>query len=103
MNKINDGGPAFGQVVELRCVRVEMDGSTEWEPEAMVHGGLTVRDYFAAKALTGLLAEPVSEGVSPSSIHCTPGFDAEGAQPGDRIAAAAYALADAMLRARGEA
>jgi hypothetical protein len=44
------GGPAFGQVVELRCVRVDPNGATDWEPEAMLHGGLTVRDYFATKA-----------------------------------------------------
>ncbi|MBU9552469.1 hypothetical protein KTE50_28440 [Burkholderia multivorans] len=103
MNKINDGGPAFGQVVELRCVRVEMDGSTEWEPEAMVHGGLTVRDWFAGKALEGLIAEPVTGGCVSMVTHCTPNFDSEGSKPGDRMATAAYALADAMLRARGEA
>ncbi|CAM2167922.1 conserved hypothetical protein [Burkholderia latens] len=92
MNEINDGGPAFP------CHTNPRPGTLNEAPQ-----GMTLRDYFAAKALTGLLAEPISEGVAPSSIHCTPNFDAEGAQPGDRIAAAAYALADAMLRARGEA
>jgi len=89
MDKINDGGPAFGQVVELRCVRVEMDGSTEWEPEAMVHGGLTVRDYFAAKVLQGTLAD--------SNVTLEKAGDA------DILAKASYRIADAMLRARGEA
>ncbi|WP_287497513.1 hypothetical protein [Pandoraea sp. CB10b_02] len=83
MNKINDGGPAFGQVVELRCVRVEMDGSTEWEPEAMVHGGLTVRDYFAAKAMQGLAANPEAWDMTD-----------------EKVAEWAYNAADAMLKAR---
>ncbi len=83
-----DGGPAFGQVVELRCVRVEMTGSTEWEPEAMTAGGLTVRDYFAAKALQGLLAHPI--GRKPRSGQSSMAAHAE----------AAYEYADAMLAAR---
>lgn len=101
MNKINDGGPAFGQVVELRCVRVEMDGSTEWEPEAMVHGGLTVRDYFAAKALQGLLADPSTN----TAINSTDRdfIEREQQKFADLTARAAYRMADAMLRARGEA
>lgn len=45
-----DGGPAFGQVVDLRCVRVEMDGGTEWEPHVLADSGMRLRDYFAAKA-----------------------------------------------------
>lgn len=49
MSKIDDGGPAFANVVSIDCVRVEMDGSAEYEPS--VHGGnLSVRDYFAAHA-----------------------------------------------------
>lgn len=93
MDKINDGGPAFGQVVELRCVRVEMDGSAEYEPEAMLHGGLTVRDYFAAKAMTGMLAYPGCESRGSHHNNNTP----------DGVATMAYEYADAMLRARGEA
>ncbi|MEZ7525906.1 hypothetical protein [Burkholderia vietnamiensis] len=86
MNEIKDGGPAFGQVVELRCVRVEMNGDTEWEPEAMAHGGLTIRDYFAAKAMQGMLANT----------------DMTGDRKVD-IVREAYEFADEMLRARGEA
>lgn len=89
MNEINDGGPAFPEVPG------DCNG---YEGKS----GMTLRDYFAGKALTGLLAEPFCEGFSSSSIHCTPNFDDEGAQPGDRIATAAYVLADAMLKARRE-
>lgn len=85
---INDGGPAFGQVVELRCVRVEMNGDTEWEPEAMTLGGLTVRDYFAAKAMQTILSRVV---------------EVDGSMTTHAIEAAtdgAYFVADAMIRAR---
>ncbi|UXZ62568.1 hypothetical protein NUJ28_07595 [Burkholderia multivorans] len=88
MSEINHGGSAFP-------ARGLMEGPS--------FNGMSLRDYFAGKALSGLLAEPIVEGIEPSSIHCTPNFDSDGAQPGDRIATAAYALADAMLRARGAA
>jgi hypothetical protein len=50
--------------------------------------GMTIRDYFAAKALSGLLAAP--DGKFPNLLH--------------RIdyAQNAYALADAMIEAREE-
>ncbi|MDN7558829.1 hypothetical protein [Burkholderia orbicola] len=92
MDKINNGGPAFP--------RAAHEGETTI---STVQPGMTLRDYFAAKALAGMLAEPLSDDTEPSSIFFTPNFDKEHAQPGDRIAAAAYVLADAMLRARGEA
>jgi hypothetical protein len=76
-----DGGPAFGQVVELQCVRVEMDGSTQWEP-ALVESGMRLRDYFAAKAMAALIT---SSGTIPVNV----------------TAADAYMYADAMLAARG--
>ena len=50
-------------------------------------GGMTLRDYFAAKALMGLMA---SRG--PRSLHFNPEDDAT----------YVYAIADAMLKARGE-
>lgn len=43
------GGPAFGNVISLECVRVEMEGAEIYEPR-VESGNLTVRDYFAAKA-----------------------------------------------------
>jgi hypothetical protein len=44
--------------------------------------GMTLRDYFAAKAMQGLM---------------------DAAMPMPEIAAAAYAMADDMLKARGQA
>jgi hypothetical protein len=47
----------------------------------VAHEGMTLRDYFAAKAMQGLLASEVNA-------------------PRHEFAAEAYAMADAMLKAR---
>lgn len=47
--------------------------------------GMTLRDYFAAKAMQAMLAHPESS---------------DTAEP-ERFAYAAYTMADAMLKARG--
>ena len=77
-----DGGPAFPTPYETR------DGDTF---STCYEGGMTLRDYFAAKALQGLLALPNEEGArvykTMESIHRV-------------IAITAYAYADAMLRER---
>ena len=49
------------------------------------HTGITIQDYFAAKALQGMLAEP--------SLKATP----------EEFAQRAYIIADAMIKARSEA
>jgi len=75
---INDGGPAFpALVVEGACDGI---GSKEgvWH-----YPGMTLRDYFAAKAMQAL----IPSGQSIDSM---------------KYAESAYALADAMLKARGE-
>lgn len=74
------GGPAFGSVISLECVRLEMDGSAEYEPKAHP-GNLTVRDYFAAKAMEAFIVK--SDGTDAAIIP-----------------AVAYKVADAMLKAR---
>lgn len=84
MSEKNTGGPAFGQVVELRCVRVDPTGAEQWEP-ALAQGGMTLRDYFAAKAMQALLPT-VTE------------FPDEHWRVG--VALDAYQMADAMLKAR---
>ena len=67
----NTGGPAFAQ--QLECNR---DGYA-------VTGGMTLRDYFAAKALQALMARDFVEGLEYS------GFCKE-----------AYRMADKMLKER---
>ena len=50
--------------------------------------GMTLRDYFAAKAMQGFLAYTLHKGIY------TP--------PDNELASASYQLADAMLKAREE-
>lgn len=71
---INNGGPAF----PCENIRTPNGG-------VIVSDGMTLRDYFAAKAMQGLLA--------------CPGTDANART----VAKAAYIVADAMLHARGGA
>lgn len=74
MNRINDGGPAF-PVWELNC---------NGQPE-MTGFGMTLRDYFAAKALPEVLAQ--------KDVH---GHIREW----ENAAWISYQIADAMLRKR---
>ena len=66
-NQINDGGPAFG-----------------FASGDMVSLGMTLRDYFAAAALNGLIAS-----VQPGQIWSC-----------EEIGVTCYRMADAMLKAR---
>lgn len=72
MNNTNTGGPAF----PFHC-----QGPTT-APE--IYYGMTLRDYFAAKAMQALV----------TSQHCPKEFD------GLIVSQAAYRVADAMLAAR---
>jgi hypothetical protein len=69
MSNKPDGGPAFpvGEEALIRNLQ-----------------GMTLRDYFAAKAAQGILASPTTN----PTAECL------------AIAAAAYEMADAMLKAR---
>lgn len=79
MNDTNTGGPAF-----------PLPGMTGLPNGDFIYGndGMTLRDYFAAKALQGYMAgkKPAQE------MH--PDMQ-------DRIAGGMYSMADAMLKARG--
>jgi hypothetical protein len=100
--KTNDGGPAFPSGVVRKTRQRPHDAGSDFivsdiaEPR---HPGLSLRDYFAAKALMGLLAEPIGECQSTASYMAE---SIEGDQPGDLLARAAYRLADAMIRARSK-
>lgn len=89
--EIDDGGPAFGQVVDLRCVRVEMDGATEWEPETSVPGGLTIRDYLAASLAPAIYADFQRDGTAVKFAEWRQG-----------VAVEAYRIADEMLAERAK-
>lgn len=77
MNTINDGGPAF-PLADSCCEYGNTNRSDA--------NGMTLRDYFAAKAVQGFAAS--SDNVGWRSM--------------DHIAETAYEWADAMLRARKE-
>ena len=65
MSKINTGGPAFPVAIDNQ----------------VLDDGMTLRDYFAAKAMQGLM---------------------DAAMPMPEIAQAAYQMADDMLKERNQ-
>jgi hypothetical protein len=69
MSNTNTGGPAFPH-----------------ETNSMTHSGMTLRDYFAAKAMQGLMGRVWGE-LPPEELFKT-------------WATSAYAVADAMMKAR---
>jgi len=71
---MNDGGPAFPSD--------EKGFNYDGQYVVNAHPGMTLRDYFAAKALQGFLANNNASGTPESN------------------ATAAYTFADAMLKAR---
>jgi hypothetical protein len=74
MKTTNDGGPAFPTVAR--------DGN--WQPH---HDGLSLRDYLAGRALTGILMNYTTAKFELTEIS---------------VAVCAYKFADAMLAAREE-
>ena len=78
MSNTNTGGPAFP------CDRILQEG------QVICSDGMTLRDYFAAKAMQGLMMRQDSAG-----------FDfARAPKDAMRVAGWAYDLADEMLKAR---
>lgn len=78
MSTINDGGPAFPSEV--------------WDSEGCPQHtqGMSLRDYFAAKAMQAMLSGHFAK------------YGHEDYWPRPEIAAEAYEMADAMLAARKE-
>ncbi len=76
MTKQNDGGPAFPHD---KYQRRTVDGETMWGTFA--HGGMTLRDYFAAMAMMGTVNHPEAPQFSTA-------------------AKMAYEMADEMIKAR---
>ena len=75
-NQINDGGPAFPHKRQIRCNGEVID--SEMEP------GMTLRDYFAAASLQGLMANP----------ECNKTWDESD------VAKFCYEMSNEMLKAR---
>jgi hypothetical protein len=76
MSEIKDGGQAFPLPITL---------SAEGH-EHIAYPGMTLRDYFAAKAMLGII---IGNRADESALTIGAAKDA-------------YAVADAMLRARGQ-
>lgn len=77
MNMINDGGPAFPcQWYDFQPCTGEQVVREQW-------GGMTLRDYFAAKAMQSLISKYgfISDEINFAAEH-------------------SYEIADAMLKAR---
>lgn len=88
MSDIYDSGPAFP--VDRRDRYGEITDN---------HLGISVRDYFAAKAMQGLLAnsESVHSGAEPIEAAM---FGHNGAGVIEACATMSYRMADAMIKAR---
>lgn len=80
---IKDGGPAFPQ-----------HGFDQVAERFTSQGGMTLRDYMAAQAMAGLLA-----GLDRDAGR----FIEQQKEPVGALAQACYTMADAMLKARGQA
>ncbi len=78
----HDGGPAFPNVPD--------GAGDKWAQWDM---GMSLRDYFAAKALPGVM-QMVADGKHEPSVTDLP------IQQVDFIAKSSYEMADAMLKAR---
>ena len=103
MSKINNGGPAF-PAGAVRKSRPAHDPGADFRVTDVVeprHAGMTLRDYFAAKAMQALVA-------ARSEVFID---DKEGVEQGDEtddtqyitsrwLAIDAYCIADKMLKAR---
>jgi hypothetical protein len=62
----------------------------KWGDELSQYNGMTLRDYFAAKVLEGVMSN-VEMGII---------FSKGDKPPSDEIAESAYAMADVMMKAR---
>jgi len=83
MNEIETGGPAFPVTINGPC---ECFGLEATNTEVLQFHGATLRDYFAAKAMQGMLSD------LPKSLY---GLDWM-----QKTTSSAYAVADSMLEAR---
>jgi len=79
MNCKDDGGPAF-----------PVPGLSNLPNEGFLHpmSGMTLRDYFAAEAMKGMLSGHFSH------------YGHEDYWPHDQVASEAYEMADAMIKER---
>ena len=88
MSKTNNGGPAF-PTKKVQRDSIERGFGTELFDREIFYPGMSLRDWFAGKALTGLISEfahPGYLGFGPDNIPVT--------------VSRAYQIADAMVAER---
>lgn len=85
--RIDDGGPAFP--VEVSADSEGWLVGRQTGNQSGFATGISIRDYFAAKAMSGWMAT-YPEDQSFESIDCT------------EVAVLSYRIADAMLKVRAE-
>jgi hypothetical protein len=107
MSEKNSGGPAFPindaamvHTVAAAAIQGVSDSAERdriyIEASRRAASGMTLRDYFAARALIGLMSEPLMGNTPATAFSITKDENLV-----DTYAISAYKLADAMLAARG--
>jgi hypothetical protein len=93
MSEKNTGGPAFKH--ETRDILVpDPDGGNVFGSAGRYETGLTIRDYFAAKAMQALFSSEVFVRGADKAAHKA------GVTLKEMMAEQAYQMADNMLEAR---
>lgn len=90
MSIIENGGPAFPQISEIGDI-------------CYTNNGMTIRDYFAAKAMPLAYKFWMEDFYHPDSVNKVEGLEYERTDFEDNIsliAESCYEMADAMLKAR---
>lgn len=83
MEKINDGGPAFPTMMKIGEV-------------AKSEGGMSLRDYFAAKSMHGMTSD------KDRSISIANEAERQGHSYSTEVAIQSFDMADAMLKERNK-
>lgn len=93
----NDGGPAFPDMLRLQMCRQSVLSERVREIVYLQSHGMSLRDYFAAKAMQGFIASlSTQEALAGLNEACA----ANGLTSPQMHAKMAYAVADAMLLER---
>lgn len=95
-NRIDDGGVAFPLPVAYDQELRQLRDITDYYRDG---SGMSLRDYFAAKAMAGMLS--YDDG-SMCASKDPEGIERERREYADGIANAAFRIADAMLRERAK-
>lgn len=95
---MNDGGPAFPSTIEVRTVD---EGGNLLHADNYAARGMSLRDWFAGKALAALIAKfPLL--TDTEGTHGEKRDLDELMQVGRDLAASAYEYADAMIAERAK-